>query len=136
MLDVRETAIGVVRDAGVQPHDLVRQASALFNFVRDKIYFVGDPVGSQFLQSASYTLRERAGNCAQRAILLAALLRSIGISATFRAIGANRRYPGSFSHVYVAARIGREAMALDPTYPDNVMGWQYPNPSRYAEVPA
>jgi transglutaminase-like putative cysteine protease len=136
MLEVRETAIDVVRSAGVDPHDLLGATAALFRFVRDRIYFVLDPVGVQFLQSPRYTLSRRAGNCAQKASLLAAMLKSLGIPASFRAIGASKRYPGSFSHVYVSARVGNDSIPLDPTYGNNSLGWQFPNPSRYAEVPA
>lgn len=136
MVPVRETAVNILRSAGVAPHDIRGQVGAIFRWVRDRIYFVNDPPGEQVIQGVPYTLEHRFGNCTQRAILLAALLGSIGIPTTFRAIGADPRFPSSFSHVYVAALVGKERIPLDPTYSDNTMGWQYPEPTRFVEVPA
>lgn len=136
VLEVRETAIRIIRGANVRAHDVGGAVRALFRFVRDRIYFVHDPVGTQLVQGAAYTLRVGAGNCAQKAVLLASMLRSIGVPSSFRAIGANPAFPGSFSHVYVVARVGSREVPLDPTYSNNAMGWQFPRPSRTLEVPA
>lgn len=137
-LTVREAAISTVRGAGVRSHDLVGQLRALYQFVRDRIYFVRDIHGVETLQSPRYTLQVGAGDCDDRATLLVSLARSIGIPADlrFKVIGADRRHPSRFSHVYVSARLGRNTYAMDPTYHDNPFGWEYPNPSLVGEVPA
>lgn len=137
-LEVRESAIGIVHGAAA-PHHPIQELGALYRWVRDQIRFTSDPVGIEHLQSPRYTLHVRAGDCDDRATLLAALARSIGLAADlrFRAIGADPMIPGRFSHVYVVAtlRDGRR-IALDPTYPDTPLGWEHPRPTRTLEVPA
>jgi hypothetical protein len=128
-MEVREAAIGVLRQAGVQPHDHRAETETLFRFVRDQVRFTGDIVGVETLQSPRYTLRVMAGDCDDRATLLAALMRSVGIPAdlNFRVVAANPRTPGRFSHVYVTARMGGKTIALDPTYPSNRPGFEPPH---------
>lgn len=135
---VREAAISAVRGSGVRAHDLRSQLAAVYRYVRDRIYFIGDVAGVETLQSPRYTLQVGAGDCDDRATLLVAMARSIGLAADlrFRVIGADRRRPGRFSHVYVVAKINGRDVAMDPTYHDNPFGWQYPNPSRIGEVRA
>ena len=137
-VEVRDAAIGIVRMAGVRSHDLIGQLRALFEFVRDRILFVRDIYGVETIQGPRKTLEVGAGDCDDRATLLVALARSIGIPAElkFRVIAANPRFPRSFSHVYVVAVLGGRSIALDPTYPRNRMGWEKPNPFRIGEVPA
>lgn len=134
---VREAAIRIVRDEGAE-HDPLAQLAALFRFVRDRIFFVGDVAGVETLQSPRYTLSVQAGDCDDRATLLVALARAIGIPADFRfkVIAANPRARGAFSHVFVVARLAGRTIALDPTYRDNLAGYEYPRQYRSAEVPA
>lgn len=136
--EVRETAMDVVRSAGTAPHDHLGELAALFAFVRDQVRFIGDIAGVETLQAPNYTLHVMAGDCDDRAVLLVAMARSIGIPASlrFRVIGANPRQPGAFSHVYVVANMNGKDVALDPTYASSRMGWQHPKPSRIGDYPA
>jgi transglutaminase-like putative cysteine protease len=117
-------------------HDPAAQLGALFRFVRDRITFIGDVAGVETLQSPRYTLRVGAGDCDDRAILLAALARSIGVPTDlkFRAIAANPRAPQQFSHVYVVARVGNRDLPLDPTYHQAEPGYQYARPTRVEDL--
>jgi transglutaminase-like putative cysteine protease len=136
-LEVREAAIGILRSAGTAPHDSLGELAALFAFVRDQVRFTGDIVGVETLQAPHYTLHTMAGDCDDRAVLLTALARSVGIPArlSFRVIAANPRRPGTFSHVYVVANVKGQDVALDPTYSTSRMGWQHPSPSRIGDYP-
>jgi len=136
--EVRETAIDVLRSSGTAPHDTAGELAALFEFVRDQVRFTGDIAGVETLQAPHYTLRVMAGDCDDRAVLLVALARSVGIPAAlrFRVIAANPRRPGTFSHVYVVANVKGKDVALDPTYSISRMGWQHPHPSRIGDFPA
>jgi len=135
--EVRETAIEIVRGSGTAPHDSLGELAALFAFVRDRVRFTGDIAGVETIQAPHYTLHVMAGDCDDRAVLLVALARSIGLDAKlrFRVIGANPRRPGTFSHVYVVATVRGKDVALDPTYPSSLMGWQHPRPSRIGDFP-
>ena len=130
-LSVREAAIQAVRSEMADGHDWTAQLAALYRFVRDRIYFVGDTTGVETLQSPRYTLSIGAGDCDDKATLLVALAKSIGIPAsfTFKVIAANPRSL-AFSHVYVVADMGGRKIAMDPTYGTNEFGWEYPRPQR------
>ena len=135
-MEVREAAIGVLRQAGVPTHNPAAETAALFRFVRDRVRFTGDIVGVETLQGPRYTLHVMAGDCDDRAVLLASLMRSVGIPAelAFRVVAANPRAPRSFSHVYVTAKLNGKTVALDPTYPTNVPGVEPPH-SRVGDFP-
>jgi transglutaminase-like putative cysteine protease len=135
-LPVREAAISIVRDSGVSGHDRLGALRALFEFVRDRIYFVGDVAGVETLQSPRYTLSIGAGDCDDRSTLLAALARAIGIPVRFRVIAANRSRPSQFSHVYLVAQVGGRDVPMDTTYPNTPLGWQFPGPMRVGDFPA
>lgn len=122
---VREAAIDALHSYNAASHDRYAQAGALFAFVRDRIMFVGDVLGVETVQSPYFTLRVRAGDCDDRATLLAAMLRSVSIPADFRVIAANPAAPGSFSHVYVVATVAGRRVALDPTYSSNAPGYEF-----------
>lgn len=59
--------------------DLREKAKALFYFVRDEIRY--NPYSSLYPLTASGTLRRGYGFCVQKAVLLAALARAVGIPA-------------------------------------------------------
>ena len=63
------------------------------------------------------------------------LLRAVGISSTFRAVGTDPNNPRRFSHVYVAAQVPGGPVAMDTTYGSNALGWE-PSRSRFLETPA
>lgn len=134
---VRQAAIGIVQRSGAREHDPESQLGALFGFVRDRITFIGDVAGVETLQSPRYTLQVAAGDCDDRATLLAGLARSIGIPAElkFRVIAANPGNPGRFTHVYMVARIGGRDIAMDPTYHSNALGYEYRGASRVGNFP-
>jgi hypothetical protein len=139
-LEVRSAAIEALDRYGAQDHDPIGALRSVYRYVRDRIRFVPDPVGTQGIQSPRATLELGAGNCAQRATLIAAMARSIGIPAglKFRVIAANPRRPRDFSHVYAVAQIGGREIALDPTYRSNPFGYEYPRATRmgdYAVIP-
>jgi len=134
-LEVRSAAIEALDRYGAPSHEPFAALGAIYRFVRDQIRFVPDPVGTQAIQSPRATLHFRAGNCAQRATLLASLARSVGIPAglKFRVIAANPRYPEAFSHVYVVANVGGKQIPLDPTYPNVPAGYEYPRRTRVGD---
>jgi transglutaminase-like putative cysteine protease len=98
--------------------------------VRDSIYFLNDPAGTEWLQSPRATLDAGAGDCDDRATLLASMLQSFGVRSRFKVIAVDRRRPGSFSHVYLVADVSGRQVPLDPTYPDNEMGFEHRDPFR------
>jgi transglutaminase-like putative cysteine protease len=134
-LEVRSAAIEALDRAGAKAHNPLAALRAIYHYVRDQIRFVPDPVGVQGIQSPRATLEWGAGNCAQRATLLAGMARSIGIPAQlrFRVIAANPRFPRSFSHVYVVANVRGRSIAMDPTYARVPFGFEHGQASRVGD---
>lgn len=108
---------------GLPPKAWRREVKALFNFVQKHIRYTPDTADVELIMTPTRLLDVRAGDCDDKSLLLATLLRSIDKPARFKAIGFQ---PGELSHVYVQARIGEEWISLDPSeaYP---MGWEAPD---------
>lgn len=98
-------------------HDEARE---LFYFVRDHIRYLQDPNGVEQVSSPDATLQHQAGDCDDKATLLAAMLESIGHPARFVAVGFAQR--GTFDHVFVETKIGRKWVAADATVQED-FGW-------------
>lgn len=74
---IAETAVGILRSAGVPPRDYRGQASALLKWVQDNIYYVNEP--GERLQSPKYTLNRGFGDCDDMAIVLCSFFETIGL---------------------------------------------------------
>lgn len=122
---VRDTAVNVIREAGVPGGDFPGEVAALFNYVRDRIHYVRDPHNAELLQSPANTIRFGYGDCDDKTTLLCALLLAIGNRArvVMRAIATGGR---EFSHVFPLVEVGGRLLALDATYQGTPLGWQHP----------
>lgn len=101
-------------------HDYAGEAREIFNFVRDQVRYVRDPVRAELVQDPAFTLKNRYGDCDDKSTLLATMLESIGHPARFIAVGFTR--PGEFEHVYVESKIGNRWIPMDATTRHS-MGW-------------
>lgn len=115
---VRSTAADIT--AFIPGQAFREEARTLFEFVRDRIRYLGDVNGVETVQAPNVTLDVMHGDCDDKATLLAAMLESIGHPARFVAVGFHN--PGEFEHVYVESRIGAEWVPMDTTMPV-LMGW-------------
>lgn len=91
-----------------------KQARKIFEYVRDEIQYVYDPMGLEEIQSPETTLKLRAGDCEDQAILLSSLLSAIGFETAL--IFADTANDGIPDHVYSAVYI--------PTAPDYTKPFQ------------
>lgn len=57
------------------------QAAALFDYVKENIKYVYDPIGFEYIANPAETVNVGAGDCEGQAILLASLCVSVGIPA-------------------------------------------------------
>ena len=122
---IRNLALTITRD--LPQKSFVRQIHLLHEYVRDHIAYVKDIAGVETVQTPDVTLYNRAGDCDDKAVLLAALLESIGHPTRFIAIGTT---PERFSHVFVETKVGGKWMALDPTEP-YAAGWRPPKIAKF-----
>lgn len=115
-----------------QPKDEPSEIRALFDFVRDSIRYVGDVYEHETVRTPDKTIALRAGDCDDKSVLLATLLRSIGYDAAFIVTGYTM--PGTFEHVYVGVNLDGQLIPLDTTEP-MPMGWEAPGAvSKYVQT--
>ena len=117
-----------------------KQARRLYEYVRDEIAYVHDPAGIEEIQPPETTLKLGGGDCDDKSVLLAAMLKSIGFeTCLFIADTDNDTYP---DHVYTGVYMpdapelykplqskrltdGKDLhnwIPLDPTYEDSDFG--------------
>jgi transglutaminase-like putative cysteine protease len=117
---VRAKALSLV---GFLPaRDWIGQIKSCFEFVRDSIRYVKDPVDVELVQTPESSLDIGQGDCDDKATLLAALLMTIGHPCRFVALGFRGE---GFSHVLVETRVRDGWMSLETILPVP-MGW-YPS---------
>lgn len=111
--------------ADVPQKDYVGEARAVQQFVLHAIRYTQDIDGVETLKDPVTTLASAMGDCDDKALLAAALLRSIGHPARFVAVSFND--PNMYEHVYVETRAGTVWIPLETT--ENVdLGWSPPHP--------
>lgn len=95
---------------------------ALWLFVRAFIKFMPDVRNVETLHTPIRLLKNRAGDCDDQALLLAALLESIGQGTRFVAMGFEA---GRFSHVLTETWLGGQWVPLETTV-ERSFGWNPP----------
>jgi hypothetical protein len=98
--EIRESAVKL---SARFPAGDFKQARKIFEFVRDEIQYIYDPLGFEQVQLPETTLKLRAGDCEDQAILLCSFLISIGFKSAL--IFADANSDGVADHVYSAVYI-------------------------------
>ena len=114
-----QLASQLVRD--VPQYDRKGEIIALHGFVRDAIRYTSDPIDFELVRTPRAVLEMGVGDCDDKSILLASLLRCIGRPARFVAV--QMRGQCCFSHVYVETPMGRRWICLETIKPVPA-GWQ------------
>lgn len=145
MLSFVGTVNPEIRDLSVKlgkrfPAGDFKQARRIYEFVRDEIQYIHDPLGVEEIQSPQTTIRLGSGDCDDKAVLLVSMLMAIGFeTCLFVADLDNDNLP---DHVYAGVYIpsapeyckpfphkrlsdGKDFhdwIPLDPTYEDSDFG--------------
>lgn len=89
------------------------QVHRIHNYVKNTIAYVKDINGVETVHTPEQTIRNRAGDCDDQAVLVAAMLESIGHPTRFVAI---RMKPlGPFVHVFTETLVGRRWLPVETT---------------------
>lgn len=102
---INRTAIEILQSVGAPQYDDAAAARVIYEWVRQNIRYVKDPVGKETVRPANVILEVRAGDCDDiNGVLLPSLLGTIGIPTRAVTVAA---FPGSneFSHIYAEALI-------------------------------
>jgi Transglutaminase-like superfamily len=110
-----ETTGKILRESRVRQYDDEAEIRAIFSWVLRNIRFTKDPTGKELLRDAWTTLRNGFGDCDDiNAILLPAMLGSVGHETRIVTIASAPGAPQQFTHVYAEAYLrGRGWIALD-----------------------
>lgn len=123
---IRELALKIV--AGVPNNDREGEISAIYHWVKGNIAFRGEH--DETVQMPGVTLRFEGADCDCHAVLLNALLGSLGYVTDFKTVAA----PGEkdFSHVYALVLDDSTGQwtALDTTVDEATPGWEPPRIGR------
>jgi len=104
--------------------DWVGEVGALFDYVKDEIRYQLDTTDTEVMSTAQEILLQGFGDCDDKAVLLAALLESIGHHTGFAAL-AFTDDPQRYSHVIVLVWLRGRWVTLDATEPQP-LGWAPP----------
>lgn len=121
-INIRTLAVQLVEPCPEK--DRAAELRALQRFCRDSIRYVSDVDNVETLQTPIQTLQVRAGDCDDKATLLAALAGSVGFPTRFCAIGVNGE---DFSHVMAQARLGAGWVNCETIIPEADIGWWPPD---------
>jgi hypothetical protein len=102
---IRKLALNILLKYRVPSNYYVDEAMAIGDFVKEKVRYVRDPNGIEYIQDPVDLIKQISdgtaqGDCDDMALLTATLLLAIGHEPYFRAI----RYSagiGNFNHIYV-----------------------------------
>lgn len=112
-------------------HSQHSEAEALFNYVRDFVRYVRDPVGLESLTIPPVTLRRQVGDCDDQSTLLATLLEAVGYPTRFVLAGYQSH---DFEHVYLETFVNGKWIACDPILKEFRFGDEAPAPvARWTE---
>lgn len=119
---VRQTAIDILLRRAVKPKDYLGEIKALFEWVQQNVRYTKDTFRVEVLHSAKRMLALRAGDCDDMAILLGAMLESIGHPVQVVLSGPDPLKPDLFTHIYLEVFHRGRWIPLDATMP-YPMGW-------------
>ena len=92
--------------------DRIAEIKAAFYFVRDEVRYIRDIRGVETLHTPEKILQTMAGDCDDKALLIAALLESIGFQCRFIGVGFTA---GHISHVFTQVMNNGKWINLETT---------------------
>ena len=99
-----------------------QEVVAIYDWVANNIRYTQDVREVETLQTPDWTVKMLQGDCDDHAVLLAALLQSIGHPVRFVAIKCQGAGP-YYVHVFTETKIGPRWVALDTTVPEKDIGF-------------
>lgn len=107
---------------GVKQKSYIEEARALQEYVRDHIRYTMDIRGTETLATPEMTIARGLGDCDDKALMVSALLESVGHPTRFVAVG---RVANIYEHVLVETKIANNWIPVETT--ENVpLGWYPP----------
>lgn len=108
---IRLKAISLTESLNQQ--DFIGELGSINAFVRDEIRYLRDIYGAETLQWPEATLIVGAGDCDDKAMLMAALAMAAGFECRYVALWRD----GAFMHVWTEAKVAGKFIACETTAP-------------------
>lgn len=105
---IRDKAMSIIREAGVEPRDKKGQALALGQWVQDNVYYVHER--PERFATPIETLKKGYGDCDDTTVLIAAMLEAVGIPSRLVCMKIDH----VFKHIFPAAIMENNFGALLP----------------------
>lgn len=102
---IRKFALNILSFYQVPSQDYAKEALAIGDYVKEKVRYVRDPDGIEYLQDPVDMIKQMAkgeaqGDCDDMSLLIATLLLAIGHRPFFRTVRYNNHF-GHYNHIYV-----------------------------------
>lgn len=124
--DVAAYGAALMQNWQVAQHDQMAEARAVWYDAKG-FHFVNDPFTKEVLHPVWDLLQTRVGDCDDiNALVIPALLGSVGIESRLVTIAADKRDPSVFSHIYAEAHINGEWIPMDAARPHAQFGVEAP----------
>ena len=94
--------------------DIYGEVKTVFKFVRDNIRYIKDIRDIETLHTPEKILEQKAGDCDDKSMLVAAMLESIGYECRFVAVGWSTN---KLSHVFTQVKLRGKWITLETTEP-------------------
>lgn len=125
--NIRNLAVKIITDAGVEARDKKEQALAIADWVQENIYYVHE--FPERISTPDRTLKEKTGDCDDMTVLVGSLVESLGIPIIQVCMNIN----GGYRHVLPAAVINsnkrQKLLCLDPSVKEPLRNVR--NPVKY-----
>jgi hypothetical protein len=134
---VRQLAINIIKHAGTKSMNYKDEAIAIGNFVKEKVHYIKDIANVETVHDP-LTLIDKiqrgtvAVDCDDHAVLIAALLLSIGHRPYFRIVRYQKGSP-SYNHIYVYEWVKnkgeplQDRVVLDAILKTKPIGYEVPH---------
>lgn len=130
---IRRLALNILEDYGVGSMQYVDEAMAIGDYVKNKVRYVRDPDGIEYLQDPKDLVGQiqkglAQGDCDDMSLLTATLLLSIGHRPFFRAVRYHEPI-GNYNHIYVVVYENnmygkKQRIVLDCILKDKPIGFE------------
>lgn len=100
------------------------EGAAVQDWVMSNVRYTSDPVDTELLQTPPVTVSRGQGDCDDQALLVGALLYSIGHPVRYRAVAIDG--PGLYEHVLAETQIGTRWYGVETTE-NEPFGWIPPS---------
>ncbi len=118
---VRQKAIDIIKQAGVQDRDKYGMIKAVYDYLQKTVSYVEDPKDIEFMQRTQRLLDDtKAGDCDDFTISGASLLLSLNVDVRLKIVGTES--PNYFNHIYLQANDGNKWVDFDPIYLSRQLG--------------